>query len=103
RLHTQEIDPSFTYITFANGMKGRTRGAEVWGTLQALPNWRLHAGYSWLWQDLKLKPGSNDAAAVPTAEGANPNQWWILRSALDLGAQTELDLQLRHVGALELP
>jgi iron complex outermembrane receptor protein len=103
RLRTQQIDPTFTYIYFANGMQGRTSGLELWGSWQVRPHWRLHAGYSRLQQNLQLKPGSNDAAAVAATEGANPSQWWQLRSAFDLGDRVELDLGLRHVGTLALP
>jgi len=102
-LRTQQIDPGYTYIFFANGMEGRTSGVELWGSYQVLPSWRLHAGYNRLWQDLRLKPWSNDADAVAVAEGANPSQWWQLRSAVDIGDQVELDLMLRHVGALAQP
>lgn len=102
-LRTQQIDPGYTYIFFANGMEGRTSGVELWGSYLVLPNWRLHAGYNRLWQDLRLKPWSNDAGAVAVAEGANPSQWWQLRSAVDIGDQVELDLMLRHVGALAQP
>jgi iron complex outermembrane receptor protein len=103
RLRTQQIDPSFTYVYFNNGMQGRTRGLELWGSWQVVPQWRLHAGYSRLWQDLRLKPWSNDAAAVAATEGVNPSQWWQLRSAFDLGDRVDLDLALRHVGTLALP
>jgi iron complex outermembrane receptor protein len=103
RLRTQQIDPTFTYIYFANGMQGSTSGLELWGSWQLRPHWRLHAGYSRLRQNLRLKPWSNDADAVAATEGANPSQWWQLRSAFDLGDGVELDLGLRHVGTLALP
>lgn len=103
RLRTQQIDPSFTFLFFANGMKGKTTGVELWGSYQATPAWRLHAGYSHLDMDLRLKPGSNDAQAVAATEGANPSHWWTLRSSLDLGSQTELDLILRSVARLTNP
>lgn len=103
RLHTQEVAPSRTFLFFDNGMEGRVSGAELWGAYQALPNWRLKAGLSRLWQDLRLKPGSNDAAAVRNAEGANPDLQWQLRSSLDLGHQTEFDAGVRHVSALSSP
>jgi iron complex outermembrane receptor protein len=103
RLRTQEIDPAFTYLYFGNGMQGRTSGLELWASLQASPSWRLHAGFSRLWQDMRLKPGSDDTQAVAATEGANPPLWWSLRSAVDLNPQTDLDLTVRHVGALAQP
>jgi iron complex outermembrane receptor protein len=102
-LHTQQIDPSFTYIFFDNGMQGTTNGFETWGSYQATSAWRLHAGFSRLSQSLRLKPGSNDGAAVAAAEGANPGRWWSLRSSLDLGAQTEFDVTVRYVAPLSHP
>lgn len=102
-LRTLQIDPGFTYFFIANGMQGRTQGLELWASWQALPRWRLHAGYSRLHQDLRLKPWSNDTSTVAAAEGANPSEWWQLRSALDLTEQIELDLVLRHVGRLAAP
>jgi iron complex outermembrane receptor protein len=103
RLRTLQIDFSVPDVVLANGMEGHVRGLELWGSFQAMPSWRLHAGFSRLWQDLRLKPGSTDTGAVATAEGANPAYWWTLRSSLDLGPQTEFDLILRHVARLSNP
>ena len=102
-LRTQEIDPTFTYVYFANGMQGTVSGVEAWSTIQAANNWRLNAGVSRMRQDLQLSPGSNDVTEVATTEGTNPPLWWILRSSFDLWHQTDLDLTLRHVGALTDP
>jgi iron complex outermembrane receptor protein len=97
-LHTQEIDPSFTFLTFGNGMQGRATGFEAWGVFQATERWRLTAGYTALHERLWLKPGSNDVAA-PLAAGVDPSNTWQLRSSWNLAA-TNLDLALRHVAAL---
>jgi iron complex outermembrane receptor protein len=103
RLRTQEVDPTFTYIYFANGMRGTTSGLELWGSYQATPVWRLNAGFSRLRQNLHLTPYSNDTGAVPGTEGANPARWGMLRSSLDVGPRTQFDVTLRYVGALSLP
>jgi iron complex outermembrane receptor protein len=103
RLRTQEVDFSVPYAYFANGMRGRTHGVELWGSAQLSAFWRMHAGYSRLWQDLRLEPGSTDAPGLAAAEGANPPDWWILRNAFDLPGPVELDVVLRHVGALAAP
>jgi len=103
KLRTLETEPGLTYTFLANGMQGRTSGFEVWGSYQATPAWRLHAGFSRLLQNLQLKPGSNDAASVAATEGANPPHWWSLRSALDIGRQTTLDIVVRRVAALSAP
>jgi iron complex outermembrane receptor protein len=102
-LRTQEIAPSRDHLVFGNGMKGRAWGVETWGALQAAPNWRLQGGFTRLWQDLQLKPGSFDTRAADAAEGANPARQVVLRSSLDLPRGVELDLTARHVSALSLP
>ena len=102
-LRTQQIDPGFTYLFYANGMRGSVSGVEMWGRWQVSPRWRLSGGYTRLHQSFRLEPWSNDAAAVPMLEGANPQQRWSLRSSHDLPDGAQLDLMLRHVSALSLP
>jgi iron complex outermembrane receptor protein len=104
RLHTQELAASGTSLFFGNGMRGTVQGVEMWGSYQALPRWRLHAGYTRLWQDLSYRPGSGDTAnSLATAEGSNPSHQWLLRSSLDLPGQTEFDLTVRQVAELTQP
>jgi iron complex outermembrane receptor protein len=103
RLRTQQIDPSFTFLYYGNGMQGKTSGLELWGSYQATPIWRLNAGFSHLRQEFNLTPFSIDVGTLRSDEGANPSRWAILRSSLDLGPRTEFDLTLRYVGALEQP
>jgi iron complex outermembrane receptor protein len=100
RLRTQEIDPSFTFAYFGNGMEGRVSGFEAWGSWQASRHWRLHVGFNRLVQDLRLRPGSNDVTRVAATEGDNPGWWWTLRSATDIGDAIEFDASLRQVAAL---
>lgn len=100
RLRTQEVDPSFTYAYFANGMAGRVSGLEAWGSWQAAPRWRLHFGANRLIQSLRLQPGSNAFGSVEAAEGDNPDWWWMLRSSHDIGEAIELEAALRQVAAL---
>ena len=103
RLRTQQIDPSFTYLFYGNGIQGTTSGLELWGNYQVTPIWRLNAGFSRLRQELHLTPFSIDVGTLESDEGANPSRWGILRSSLNLGARTEFDLTLRYVGALAQP
>jgi iron complex outermembrane receptor protein len=98
-LRTQEIDPSFTYIFFGSLMEGQANGAEWWGTFQATGGWRLSGGFTALDEHFRLKPGSNDAAG-PGTRGFDPSHTWQLRSSWNLGSNAELDIGLRHVGAL---
>lgn len=101
-LRTTEIAPSGTFLTFANGMEGTTTGVEMWGAYQALPQWRLTAGYLATRARLHLKPGSNDSTAT-TAAGKAPSNSWQLRSALSIAEDGELDIAVRHVAALSTP
>ena len=103
-LHTQEIAPSGTSVFFGNEMQGTVRGLEMWGSYEAMPTWRLRAGFTRLWQDLHLKPGSSDTAdSVAAAKGSNPSHQWMLRSSLDLPSQTALEITARYVSALSFP
>lgn len=101
-LRTQEVDPSQTFLIFANEMEGKSDGIETWATYQASANWRLSAGYATLRERLHLKAGSNDAAA-PLQSGQDPAHSWQLRSSLDLTPQSNLDAVVRHVSALSNP
>lgn len=103
-LRTTELAPSRASIFFGNGMRGRVRGLEAWGSLQAAAWLRLHGGLTLLHPDLELKPGSADnASSVAVAEGAMPRRMWRLRAAFNLPRDAEFDLLLRHVSALQLP
>lgn len=108
-LFHSRYDKLRTRETFAGGsaynnrMKAATTGLELWGSLQAGPGWRLHAGFTRLHQQLELKPGSNDLTAPAIAAGTNPARWWLLRSALDVGRSAELDATLRYVDTLNRP
>jgi iron complex outermembrane receptor protein len=103
RLRTTQIDPSYTYLFYGNGMQGTTSGLELWGSYQATPIWRLNGGFSRLRQSMHLTPYSIDITAPQNIEGANPARWGILRSSLDIGPQTQFDATLRYVGALSQP
>ena len=99
---TTEIAPSGTFLTFANEMEGTVTGIEMWGAYQALPRWRLTAGYMATRTRLHLKPGSNDATAT-SAAGMAPSNSWQLRSASSIAEDGELDVAVRHVAALSTP
>ena len=102
-LHSQEVDPGGTFLTFANGLRGIVDGFEAWATWEAAPWWRLHAGYNRLAMHLEDRPGSNDTSSVTQDEGANAPRWWLLRTSIDLPARAEFDATLRHVAALASP
>jgi iron complex outermembrane receptor protein len=101
-LHTQEVAPSRTFITFDGLMEASTTGVEAWATWSATPRWRLSAGYAALRETFRLKPGSNNVTAVGLA-GRDPAHSWVLRSSLDLTDTIELDLVVRASAALDNP
>ncbi|WP_310734505.1 TonB-dependent receptor plug domain-containing protein [Azohydromonas caseinilytica] len=101
RLRSLQLSGS--ELVFANGLDGRIRGVELWGSWQLRPNWRLHGGFNRTWQDLHASPGYADAGNVSFAEGSTPARQWMLRSQLDLPRRTEFDLTLRGVSALADP
>jgi len=103
RLRTQQVDPSYTYIFYGNGMQGTTSGLELWASYQATSIWRLYGGFNRLRQSLHLTPYSIDVGAVQSIEGTNPARWGLLRSSLDIGPQAQFDATLRYVGALPQP
>ncbi len=102
-LRTQEVAPSRKSVFFANGMVGRATGVEMWGSYQALPAWRLRAGFSGLSDHFELKPGSNDKAGLAAQQGRDPKRSWRLGSSLDLPWQSEFDVTARRVSALSSP
>ncbi|HET6629994.1 MAG TPA: TonB-dependent receptor [Woeseiaceae bacterium] len=101
-LRTTEIAPSGTFLVFANEMEGTTTGIEMWGAYQALPQWRLSAGYAAMRDRMRLKPGSDDSLG-PSSAGKTPANTWQLRSALTIADNRDLDVAVRHVAALSSP
>ena len=102
-LRTLEIDPSNTFIFFANEMEGTTSGVETWATWQASAAWRLSAGLTALHKDLRLKPGSDGLNGGVAAEGNDPDYSWHLRSMHNLSDRWELDVIVRGVAELPAP
>jgi iron complex outermembrane receptor protein len=101
-VRTQEIDPSFTYLTFASQMEGQATGIEMWGNYQLTPYWRLSGGLMALHETMTLKPGSNDAAG-PGTVGKDPAHTLQLRSSFNLADDKELDFGVSKVAALANP
>ena len=89
-------------IVLANLMNARTWGTDVAANLMPLPQWRLHASYSYLHEAITFDPGSRD----PT-KGVNeyndPSHIFKLRSSVDLPRGIEVDAFLRRVGRLPHP
>jgi iron complex outermembrane receptor protein len=91
-----------TPLQIANRVEGNVDGLETWAQAQPSDWMRFTLGYLRLRQDLRFSGPPADAISIP-ALGNDPRSQWTVRSQFDLGAQLELDLQARHVGALPSP
>jgi iron complex outermembrane receptor protein len=85
-----------------NGMRGETYGLEAWGSYAVTEWWRLNGGVTLLQKDLELRPGSADVFGVNFA-GNDPEAQASVRSLMDIGERTQLDLTLRYVDDLPSP
>ncbi len=89
-------------VDFGNDMTESETGAELWGSYQPLPEWRLSAGLNTLRQARTLTSPFALASSVST-EGDDPSAEWSLRSSYAFGGDEELDVSVRHVAALPNP
>jgi len=105
-LHEHEqlrsLEPTPDGPQFENKIHGTTRGAEGWLRWRVLKAWELSAGGVAQDVDLARDDDSNDLGGV-SALGNDPDFWYGIRSALDLGNAVEVDAAFRRVGALPLP
>jgi iron complex outermembrane recepter protein len=85
-----------------NQMFGDVYGLEGWGSYQPAKGWRLSAGLVLLRELLKVRAGSLDPTG-PSALGNDPRIQWNLRSSHELANKWDLDVFVRHVGALPDP
>lgn len=88
-------------LIFANGMRGQAEGLEAWGNVQVKPNWRLTAGYTYLWKRLSFAPDSRDTNLA--AAGNDPTHQFFLRSSHTLRQGLEVDFFLRAISELPNP
>jgi iron complex outermembrane recepter protein len=85
---------------FANNLEGRTHGVELSATNQLLPWWRLHAGYTFLSEDISVKPGQTDLNNAIN-ETADPRHQVSLRSSMSVKDRVEMDAMFRWVGSFQ--
>jgi len=97
----RSLHPTSAGLVFANAFEGHTTGVEAWGIWRVLPAWRLSAGVTALRERLAVEAGSTDAGLNQL--GNDPAVQWQLRSTLDLAFGQEVDIAVRHVGALPDP
>ncbi len=86
----------------SNGHTGRTRGIEGWGSWRVNPAWRLTAGFVAMSEKFTPKEGRIDLGGLASL-GNDPKRTASIRSHWDVTPAHELDLAVRHVGALSNP
>ena len=102
-LRTIEFRPGPSFpLEWGNLLAGHTYGLEAWADFQATSWWRLSAGLDLLQKQLAFQPGSSQLLGTAQA-GDDPSAQGSLRSAMNLGPDVTLDVDLRHVAALPDP
>ena len=88
-------------LTIENNLEGDTYGFELTSTFEVSKSWRLHAGYTFLHSDLRVKSGEIDLNNA-LAETADPKHQFQLRSSWDLPRRFEFDVGVRWVDTLRV-
>jgi iron complex outermembrane receptor protein len=99
---TSPPDPVFHLplpLFFENNLQGETHGVELGATGQPSPWWRLHAGYTFLSEDIRVKPGESDFNNALN-ETADPRHQLALRSSTTFKG-VETDAMFRWVGSFQ--
>jgi len=91
--------PAPTPIVLANGLTGKSYGAELTADYRLTDTWRLRAGYTEMRVSTEPKPGSTDT----TRSTSDPDRQVSLRASLDLPAQFKVDAAARYVGQIKNP
>ena len=86
-------------LYFQNNLEGDTYGMEFSGNYQVSQDWSLHAGYTLLRENLRVKPGQYDLSGALN-ETADPKHQVSIRSSLNLPERVQLDAALRWVDTL---
>jgi iron complex outermembrane receptor protein len=84
------------FVILGNTLNAVTSGFEAAGTIQPLDAWRLHASYTYLYQNFSSDPGSRDISNGRD-EANDPSFHFSIRSYLDLPRGLAVDWFFRHV------
>jgi iron complex outermembrane receptor protein len=98
----RSLEPGPDGPEWGNKIHGTTRGVEGWLRWRVRPSWALTAGGVAQRQRLALDSDGNDLGGLPSL-GNDPDFWYGVRSALDVGPKLEIDAAFRRVGRLPLP
>ena len=102
-LRSVEFSPGPAFpLVYANLMEGDTYGTEIWGSYQVLNWWQLKAGFDYLQEDLRFKPGSSMLLGIQAA-GDDPKDQVTLGSSFDLPFDLSFDFNGRYVSKLPNP
>jgi iron complex outermembrane receptor protein len=88
-------------VVFQNDLEGYTYGVELSTSYQATDRWRLHFGYDYLIEHLRVKSGAFDIAGGHN-ETADPRHQVFVRSSIDLPANFELSGNLRLIDQIQV-
>ncbi len=95
----RSLDAAAGGATLNNNFSGQLNGVATWGSLRLSDRWRLNGSVVHQRGKFAARPGTAPIGGVASL-GNDPETRWSLGSAFDLGAGHEIDLMLRHVGAL---
>jgi iron complex outermembrane receptor protein len=87
-------------VPTVNGAEAKTYGFEIAPSWRPAPRWELKGAYSYLNLRARSRPGFTDAGTVNRYNGSSPHHQVIVRSALTLPGNLELDQTYRYVSAL---
>jgi iron complex outermembrane receptor protein len=99
-IYSVEALPGTPTYRIQNGTEGHSWGAELSGSWQIAPWWRVRGGASLFRKHLWSKPGHS---FDPASLGNDPERQWVLHSMMELPGRLQLDLTARYVGALPNP
>ena len=83
----------------ANGLVGKSYGAELNADFHVTRSWRLRAGYTELRVSSEPKPGSRDSTSV-RSQSLDPHRTALIHSQFDLRENVGLDVMARYVGRI---
>lgn len=96
----EPVNPPATFpVTLANGLRGRSYGAELTVDARISLRWRLRAGYTELRVHGEPKPGSFDRSSS-RSQSLDPNRQFSLQSNWDLSSVTAFDATMRYVAPI---
>jgi iron complex outermembrane receptor protein len=97
RLRGGTLAPTFV----ENRIAGVVEGLEAWASHELTSFWRLSGGWLELRKSLRAAPGTSPNSINDL--GNDPTRQWKLRSSMNLPGRVQLDVAVRHIGALPAP